>query len=58
MSRLYRQFGNAQIVIGVSLTDALSGGLRSGRAGDTGEWHAISAVGDLPSRPAARLPTT
>ncbi len=46
------EVGNAQLVLGGALSDTLSGRLQvEVKAGETGEWNAISAVGDLPMPP-------
>jgi uncharacterized repeat protein (TIGR01451 family) len=43
------EVGNAQLVLGGALSDTLSGRWQvEVKAGDTGPWNAVSAVGDLP----------
>jgi uncharacterized repeat protein (TIGR01451 family) len=51
--------GNAQLVLGGALNDALSGRLQvEVRAGDSDSWHVVSAIGVLPMPPNNQFPTT
>jgi uncharacterized repeat protein (TIGR01451 family) len=53
------EVGNLQLVLGGALSDTLSGRLQvQVKAGDTGAWNAISAVGDLPMPPGNWFSTT
>lgn len=53
------EVGNAQLVLGGALSDALSGRLQvEVKAGDTGAWNPVSAVGDLPMPPGNTFTTT
>jgi uncharacterized repeat protein (TIGR01451 family) len=58
-SILTDEVGNAQLVLGGALNDALSGRLQvEVKAGDTGTWNAVSAVGDMPVPPGNQFSTT
>ena len=58
-SILTDEVGNAQLVLGGALSDTLSGRLQvEVKAGDTGQWNAVSAVGDLPIPPGNQFSTT
>lgn len=51
--------GNAQLVLGGALNDALSGRLQvEVRAGDADTWHVVSAIGELPIPPGNQFSTT
>jgi uncharacterized repeat protein (TIGR01451 family) len=53
------EVGNAQLVLGGALSDTLSGRLQvEVKAGDTGTWNPVSAVGDLPIPPGNEFTTT
>ena len=53
------EVGNAQLVLGGALSDTLSGRLQvEVKAGETGAWNAVSAVGDLPMPPGNWFSTT
>lgn len=53
------EVGNAQLVLGGALSDTLSGRLQVEiKAGDTGQWNAVNAVGELPMPPDNEFPTT
>ncbi len=46
------EVGNAQLVLGGAVNDALSGRLQvEVKAGDTGAWHPVSAIGEIPIPP-------
>jgi uncharacterized repeat protein (TIGR01451 family) len=53
------EVGNAQLVLGGALTDALSGRLQvEVKAGELGLWHTVSAIGELPVPPGNTFDTT
>jgi uncharacterized repeat protein (TIGR01451 family) len=53
------EVGNAQLVLGGAISDALSGRLQvEVKAGETGAWNLVSEVGDLPMPPGNWFSTT